>query len=254
MGLGSTLTRAFIRGAIGVAKEVAKEEVRARHRNQAALLHRPVSVNVSSTAITPSVASHRKALRMVGIIEGLLEQTRDEWLPVFRESFGEHAPSSEIVQQNVDDSINNLAAYLKNKGFPYDKDVDFWAAVSDIHLELMLHKAFPADWREWNEDLDNTLERAAGEAKRIARDNRGEILGKVMPDGHVPADPGISIERLNSAVQQLFAQVILPALIDADLIRNNPLFMARFGSLIPKVVIRDVVEFSQELSQLRNGT
>lgn len=248
MGIGSTITRALIRGAIGVAKEVAREGVRARHRSQSARSSLNSVAAQNNRATIATMGSHRKALRMVGVIDALLEQTRNEWLPVFRASFGDEPPPSDVVQQNINGSINSLAAYLKEQGFPYDKDIAFWQGVSDLHLELMLHKAFPEAWREWNEDLDTTLERAAAEAKQIARHHAAELLQKVMPDGRIP-DPGVVNDLLIPSVQQLFTQVILPHLIDGGLVRNNPLFMARFGSLIPKVVVQDMADFSQEISK-----
>jgi hypothetical protein len=246
MGIGSTLTRALIKGAIGVAKEVAREEVRARHRSQSAQSFPNAAAALNNRSTISTIGSHRKALRVVGIIEAHLEQTRNEWLPVFRASFGDKPPPPDVLQQNINDSLNSLAAQLKQQGFPYDKDVAFWQAVSDLHLELMLHKAFPEAWQEWNEDFDSTLERAAAEAKQIARHHAAELLQRVMPNGQIP-DADVVNELLIPPVQQLFTQVILPHLIDGGLIRNDPLFMARFGSLIPKVVIQDMIEFSQEL-------
>lgn len=256
MGLGSIIARAIISGAIQTAKDVAREEARINRGNQRSKqLHEANPLATKDFAFSPMAISLRKALRVVGIIDGLLEQTRDEWLTVFRASFGEDSPTGERAQQNVNNSINKLVTHLKSKGFPYDTDANFWTTVSDIHLELMLHKAFPEAWKEWNEDLDDVLERAAGEAKRMAGERRMETLAKLMPDGQPPADDSVLNERLIRATHELLAQVILPALMRTGLVlENNPVFTARFGSLIPKVLISDMIEFSRELSHSGNAT
>ncbi len=256
MGLGSTIARAIMSGAIQAAKDVAREEARSNRGNQSSQqTHEATSLATSRLAAPPMTTSLRKALRVAGIVDGLLEQTRNEWLPVFRASFGEDSPASEKVQQNVNDSINRLYAHLKNKGFPCDTDVTFWTAVSDIQFELMLHKAFPEAWEDWNEELDNILERAAGEAKRIAGEHRMETVAKLMPDGRMPIDATVLNERLMHATRELLGQVILPAITGAGMVvENNPVFTARFGNLIPKAVLSDMSEFSSELAKSSNVT
>ncbi len=250
MGLGSMLIRAVISGAIQAARVVAREEARRDRGNQSSKqVDEVTSLKTKSLAFPPIAISHRKALRVIGIVDGLLEQTRDEWLTTFRDSFGENSPPSTKVQENVNKNINDLYVQLKSKGFPCDQDVAFWTVVSDIHLELMLHKAFPQAWEEWNEESDGLLERAAAEAKRIAGERRMETLAKLMPDGRPPTDPGVLNERLMRATGELFAQVILPTLVGAGLVlENNPIFSARFGSLAPKVLISDMIEFTREMS------
>lgn len=182
----------------------------------------------------------------------MLEQTRDEWLAGFRAGFDkDYSPE---VQQNANESINRLYAHLRNKGFPCDTDVTFLTAVSDIQFELMLHKAFPEAWEEWNEELDNMLERAADEAKRIAGEHRMETLAKLMPDGRLPTDPTVLNERLVHVIRELLADVILPGLTGAGMVvANNPVFMARFGNLIPKTVLSDIIEFGSELVKSADG-
>jgi hypothetical protein len=250
MGFGSIIGRAIIGGAMQVAAEVAREKERMGGGDEGSKPSQEVnSFAANNIDLAPMASSFRKALRVVGIIDGILEQTRDEWLTVFRASFGEGFPISEKAQQTINNSINQLAAHLRNKGFPYDTDVTFWATVSDIHLELMLHKAFSRAWEEWDENLDNLLERAAGEAKRIIGQRRMETLTKLMPDGRPPSDDSVFIERLMRAANELMAQVILPEIAHAGLVvENNPVFAARFGSLVPKVFIRDMIEFSRQLT------
>ena len=249
-GLGSIIARAIISGAIQTAKDIAREEARINRTNQRSRQLSEANSSEAKEAFPANVLSLRKALRVVGIIDGLLEQTRDEWLPLFCAGLGADPPSNENPGHNINDSINRLYARLNSKGFPCDTDITFWTAVCDIQLELMLHKAFPEAWERWNEDLDNALERAAGEAKRMAGERRMETLAKVMPDGHPPTDDNVFNERLIRATHELSTEIIMPALISAGLLpENNPLFGPRLGSLIPKVLISDIVEFIRELSQ-----
>jgi hypothetical protein len=250
MGLGSTIVRSIMSGAIQAAKDVAREEARSNPGKQQSQQVHDVTLTATSYLAAPSTTtSLGKALRVAGIVDGLLEQTRNEWLPIFRASFSEGSPASEKVQQNVDDSINTLYAHLKDKGFPCDTDVTFWTTVSDIQFELMLHKAFPDAWENWNEELDNMLERAASAAKRLAGEHRMETVAKLTPDGHLPNDSTVLNERLMRAVRELLAQVVLPSLVSAGMVlENDPVYMARFGHLIPKVVLSDMVEFSAKLA------
>jgi hypothetical protein len=250
MGLGSTITRAIISGAIQAAKDVAGEEAKSK---QPSVGNDEATSMATKRLATPLMeTSLRKALRVLGIVDGLLEQTRDEWLAGFRAGFDKgYSPE---VQQNANESTNRLYAHLKNKGFPCDTDVTFWTAVSDIQLELKLHKAFPEAWQEWNEELDNMLERLAGEAKRIAGEHRMETLAKLMPDGRLPTDPTVLNERLMHVIPELLAQVILPGLTAAGMVvADNPVFMARFGNLIPQTVLSDIIEFGSELVKSADG-
>jgi hypothetical protein len=253
MGLGSTIARAIISGAIQAAKDVAREEGTSNRGNQP-----PVENDKATSLATRGLAapftetSLRKALRVLGIVDGLLERNRGEWLPGFRAGFDKDYCAQ--VQQNADESINRLYAYLKNKAFPCDTDVTFWSAVSDIQFELMLHKAFPEAWEEWNEELDNMLERAADEAKRIAGEHRMETLAKLMPDGRLPTDPTVLNERLAHVIGELFTQLLLPSLTSAGLmVADNPVFAARFGNLVPKTVLSDIIEFGSELVKSADG-
>lgn len=253
MGLGSTITRAIISGAIQAAKDVAREEAKTNRGNQPSLeIDEATSLATRRLATPPMETSLRKALRVLGIVDGLLEQTRDEWLAGFRAGFDKgYSPE---VQQNANESVNRLYAHLKNKGLPCDTDVTFWTAVSDIQFELMLHKAFPEAWQEWNEELDNMLERAADEAKRIAGEHRMETLAKLMPDGRLPTDPTVLNERLMHVISELVTQVILPGLTAAGMVvADNPVFMARFGNLIPQTVLSDIIEFGSELVKSADG-
>jgi hypothetical protein len=247
MGLGSTITRAIISGAIQAAKDVVREEAKSNRGNQPSVGNgEATSMATRRLATPPMETSLRKALRVLGIVDGLLEQTRDEWLAGFRAGFDKgYSPE---VQQNANEITNRLYTYLKDKGFPCDTNVTFWTAVSDIQFELMLHKAFPEAWQEWNEELDAMLERAAGEAKRIAGEHRMETLAKLMPDGRLPTDPTVLNERLVRVIPELLADVILPSLTGAGMVvADNPIFMARFGNLIPQTVLSDIIEFGSEL-------
>jgi hypothetical protein len=246
MRIGSIITRAIISGAIQAAKNVAREEAR---KNQSS--YRPVTAaetrsKATGTAASAAAASVRKALRATGIIDGLLEQTRDKWLAGFRAGFDQDpAVGKEIAQRN----IHLLYVHLKNEGFPCDSDGAFWSAVSDIQFELMLHKAFPEAWQNWTENLDSKLERAADRAKEIAGEHRVETLAKLAPDGRLPLDSAVVNERLMSAIGGLFAEAILPRLAAEGLLeQGNLLFTARFGSLVPKAVLADMMEFASELS------
>lgn len=253
MGLGSIITRAIISGAIQAAKDVAGEEAKSNLGKQPSVGNdEATSMATKHLTVLPVETSLLKALRVLGIVDGLLEQTRDEWLAGFRASFDkDYSPE---VQQNANESINRLYAHLKNKGFPCDTDVTFWTTVSDIQFELMLHKAFPEAWEDWNQELDDMLERAADEAKRIAGEHRMETLAKLMPDGRLPTDPTVLNERLVHVISELFTQVLLPGLTGAGMVvANNPVFMARFGNLIPKTVLSDMIEFGSELMKSANG-
>lgn len=187
-------------------------------------------------------------MRMVGIIDGILERDRDEWIPWMRGTISDSALQPTMA--NISQCVQNLYAYLKSQGFPCDTDTTFWTTVTEIHSELMFHKAFPEAWAEWNEDFDNRLERAATEAKRMVGERRMEILAKIMPDGRVPAEDNVLAERLSHAVLEFLAQVIVPQLVSFGLIpEDNPLFAQRLGILLPKVLLEDMVEFIGELSQ-----
>jgi hypothetical protein len=131
-------------------------------------------------------------------------------------------------------------------GFPYDTDLEFWFWVTDIHVELQVHKALPEAWKEWNQDLDDLLERAGAEAKRIARDRRMETLTKLMVDGRFPTDEQVVLERLMTAARELMQDMIVPALTRAGLIENNVVFGIRLGKLVGAIVIRDILEFCRE--------
>jgi hypothetical protein len=249
MGLGSTITRAIISGTIQAAKDVAREEAKSTRGNQPApKTDEASSLATKRIAAPPMNLSLRKSMRVLGIVDGLLEQTCDEWLAGFRASFDQDPPSSEGVQYDINDSINRLYAHLKTQGFPCDSDATFWTAVSDMQFELMLHKAFPEDWENWNEELDNKLEHAAEEAKRLAGEHRMETVAKLAPNGRLPSEPTVLNERLMQAIRELLAQVILPGLASTRMVvPNNPVFAARFGNLIPKTVLNDMIEFASEL-------
>lgn len=244
MGIGGIITRAIIGGAIKLAVEAAREKARAD-----AELSQQANSKVTADAASASIeVSFRKAFRVIGIIDGVLEQTRDEWLPVSRAYFSEYAVEAEQIQPNINNSINQLHAHLKSKGFPCDTDPYFWTTVSDIHFELILYKIFPRAWEEWDENMDGVLERAVGEAKRMLAERRVEMLHKLMPQGLPPSDPREFGERLRHATDELLAEVILPELIRAGLVLNNYLFSARFGRLVSKLLISDLIEFSGELT------
>jgi hypothetical protein len=254
MGLGSTIVRAILSGAVQAAKDVAREEAKSNRGNQLSpQTQEMTSLATRHFAASPTAMSLQKALRVVGVIDELLEQTRNEWLAVFRASFSKDSPGSEKVEWNINNSINALYAHLKNRGFPCDTDVTFWTAVSDIQFELMLHKAFPDAWESWNAELDNMLERAAGEAKRLAGEHRMETVAKLMPDGRLPTDAAVLNERLMRATHELLVQVILPGLVDAGMVENEPVFTARLGNLIPITVLTDMMEFSGELGNSRDN-
>jgi hypothetical protein len=61
-------------------------------------------------------------------------------------------------------------------------------------------------------------------------------------------------ERLVQVIRELLADVILPGLTGAGMVvANNPVFMARFGNLIPKTVLSDIIEFGSELVKSADG-
>jgi hypothetical protein len=131
-------------------------------------------------------------------------------------------------------------------GFPYDTDLEFWFWVTDIHVELQVHKALPEAWKEWNQDLDDLLERAGAEAKRMARERRMESLTKLMVDGRFPTDDYVLAERLMTAAREIAEIVIAPALTRTGLIENNVVFGVRLGKLVGAIVLRDILEFCRE--------
>jgi hypothetical protein len=134
-------------------------------------------------------------------------------------------------------------------GFPYDTDLEFWFWATDIHVELQVHKALPEAWKEWNQDLDDLLERAGAEAKRMARERRMESLTKLMVDGRFPTDEEVLRERLITVARELTETVILPALTRTGLVANNVVLAVRLGKLVGAIVLRDFIEFGRELAQ-----
>jgi hypothetical protein len=198
-------------------------------------------VSLSTTAI-----SCPKALRLVTIIDGLLEQTRDEWLPVYRASLKAGSTTPDNVHEKLNDNLRKVASHLMEMGFPYDTDLEFWFWVTDIHVELQVHKALPEAWKEWNQDLDDLLERAGAEAKRMARERRMESLTKLMVDGRFPTDDYVLAERLMTAARETAEIVIAPALTRTGLIENNVVFGVRLGKLVGAIVLRDILEFCRE--------
>jgi hypothetical protein len=250
MGFGSIITRALITGAIRAAADVAREHARAEHRNQ---LSKPslttASVERNDRSLPTTTISARKALRVVAIIDGLLEQTRDEWLPLFRGSLKEGSSTPDSVHEKLNDNLRKVASHLLQMGFPYDNDLEFWSWITDIHLELQVHKALPDAWKEWSQDLDDLLERAAAEAKRIAGERRMETLTKLTVDGSFPTDEQVVLARLMTAARELTQDVIVPALTRAGLIEDNLVFGIQLGKLAADIVLRDFLEFSRELAQ-----
>jgi hypothetical protein len=250
MGFGSIITRAFISGAIRAVADAAREQARIERANQSSKPLREIaSVATKGVSLSTTPISGPKALRLVTIIDGLLEQTRDEWLPVYRASLKAGSTTPDNVHEKLNDNLRKVASHLMEMGFPYDTDLEFWFWVTDIHVELQVHKALPEAWKEWNQDLDDLLERAGAEAKRIARDRRMETLTKLMVDGRFPTDEQVVLERLMIAAREIAEIVIAPALTRTGLIENNVVFGIRLGKLVGAIVLRDILEFCRESAQ-----
>ncbi len=250
MGLGSIITRALISGAIRAVADVAHEQARAERRKEPDRTFRETaSVATKEISLPTTTVSARKAVRVIAIIDGLLEQTRDEWLPLFRASLKAGSSTPDSVHEKLNDNLRKVASHLLQMGFPYDTDLEFWTWVTDIHLELQVHKALPEAWKEWNEDLDDLLERAGAEAKRIAGERRMETLTKLMVDGRFPTDEQVVLERLMTGARELAQEVIVPVLTRAGLMEDNLVLGLRLGKLVFDIVFRDFLEFSRELAQ-----
>jgi hypothetical protein len=250
MGFGSIITRALISGAIRAAADVAREQARIERSNRASKPSREIaSVATKNRSLPTTTISGGKALRVVAIIDGLLEQTRDEWLPLFHASLKAGSSTPDSVHEKLNDNLRKVASHLLQMGFPYDTDLEFWSWVTDIHLELQVHKAFPEAWKEWNEDLDDLLERAGAEAKRLAGERRMETLAKLMVDGRFPSDEQVVIERLMTVARELGQDVVVPTLTRNGLVEDNLVFGIRLGKLVFDIVFRDFLEFSRELTQ-----
>jgi hypothetical protein len=247
MGFGSIITRAFISGAIRAVTDAAREQARIERANQSSKPLREIaSVATKGVSLSTTPISGPKALRLVTIIDGLLEQTRDEWLPVYRASLKAGSTTPENVHEKLNDNLRKVASHLMEMGFPYDTDLEFWFWVTDIHVELQIHKALPEAWKEWNQDLDDLLERAGAEAKRMARERRMESLTKLMVDGRFPTDDYVLGERLMTAAREIAEIVIAPALTRTGLIENNVVFGIRLRKLVGAIVIGDILEFCRE--------
>jgi hypothetical protein len=250
MGFGLIITRALISGAIRAAADVAREQARTQRNKHASKPVREIaSVATKDRSLPTTTISARKALRVVAIVDGLLEQTRDEWLPLFHASLKAGSSTPDSVHEKLNDNLRKVASQLLQMGFPYDTDLEFWSWVTDIHLELQVHKALPEAWKEWNEDLDDLLERATAEAKRMGGERRMETLAKLMVDDRFPTDEQVVLARLMTAARELAQDVIVPALTRAGLIEDNLVFGIRLGKLIADIVLRDFLEYSRELAQ-----
>ena len=152
MGLGSIITRAFISGAIRAVAEAAREQARIeRAAKQSSKTFREIaSVATKEVSLPTTVISGPKALRLMAIIDGLLEQTRDEWLPAYRASLEADSATFDQAQEDLNNNLRMVRSHLMQMGFSYDWE--FAGCVSDIHLELMIHKALPEAWKEWNHE------------------------------------------------------------------------------------------------------
>ena len=247
MGFGSIITRAFISGAIRAVANAAREQARIERANQSSKPLREIaSVATKGVSLPTTAISGPKALRLVTIIDGLLEQTRNEWLPIYRASLKAGSTTPDNVHEKLNDNLRKVASHLMEMGFPYDTDLEFWFWATDIHVELQVHKALPEAWKEWNQDLDDLLERAGAEAKRMARERRMESLTKLMVDGRFPTDDYVLAERLMPVAREIAEIVIAPALTRTGLIENNVVFGVRLGKLVGAIVLRDILEFCRE--------
>lgn len=106
MGLGSIITRAFISGAIRAVADAAREQARIERANQSSKTFREIaSVATKEVSLPTTVISGPKALRLMAIIEGLLEQTRDEWLPAYRASLEADSATFDQAQEDLNNYV-----------------------------------------------------------------------------------------------------------------------------------------------------
>lgn len=173
--------------------------------------------------------------RAAEAITELLDQTADDWLPAIRtlqaSSAGESAKrdAGEAFHQNT----KTILDHLKSLGFPIGPEEDaFSRAVSEIHSDLVLMKAFPEQYEAWDSTCDDLLSRATKEAKRIVKKHEAEMLTKLR-----------NRQPLIEVINELGEKTIMPHLKSKVLVlEDNPVYAMRLGSAVSNTILNDLLE------------
>jgi hypothetical protein len=100
-----------------------------------------------------ALADDPQVERAAGAIAELLDQTSDDWLPAIRTLQSSSADDCEKKKagETFRDMTVTIVEHLKAMGFPIRPEEDeFSHAVSEIHSDLVLRKAFPEQYEAWD--------------------------------------------------------------------------------------------------------
>jgi hypothetical protein len=168
------------------------------------------------------------------VIAELLDETVDEWLPavqLLHDSSATEQAKSEAAQIFQAHTLM-VRDELKHLGFPLGPEGEFAQAVSNIHSDLILQRAFSEEYDAWNPACDELLTRAAKEATKVIKKREVATLTKLA-----------SGEALAEVINELGEQAVIPHLKAKGLvIEDNPVYAMRLGSTVSDAILSHLLK------------